>query len=378
LGLIVNPLAGIGGRVGLKGSDGRVNQQKAIALGAEPLAQIRTAAALEPLKSIASDVEILTAPGLMGEMIAQRCGFKLSIIPTFDRNPNESSFKMFGGTISEDTRLAARSICTSNVDLILFTGGDGTARDIYHSVGNKYPVLGIPAGVKIHSSVFGVTPKHSGELALAFLMHKRIQMREAEVLDIDEDAYRMDKIFTRLHGYLSIPYQRGRVQNQKVPTPSSEAIQAQAIAADVIESMNDNQAYLLGPGTTTQAIAGRLGIPKTLVGVDIITRNSLLAKDVGEKQILGMLASRPLMMIVTPTGGQGFLFGRGNQQISPHVIRLVGRENIIVICLSNKIAALRGRPFLVDTGDSDVDSLLTGYIEVITGYHEKGVYKIAN
>jgi predicted polyphosphate/ATP-dependent NAD kinase len=142
--------------------------------------------------------------------------------------------------------------------------------------------------------------------------------------------------------------------------------------------MSPDQAYLLGPGTTTRAIADGLGLPKTLVGVDIITMDEVLAKDVGERQILEMLVYRPLVLIVTPTGGQGFLFGRGNQQISPIVIGLVGRENILVICLSSKLAALRGLPFLIDTGDSDIDRMLTGYKEVITGYHEKVIYKISN
>jgi predicted polyphosphate/ATP-dependent NAD kinase len=167
------------------------------------------------------------------------------------------------------------------------------------------------------------------------------------------------------------------VQNQKVPTPASEAAQAQAIAADVIERMKPGMAYILGPGTTTRAVAERLGLPKTLVGVDILTRDELLAADVGERQILEVLARRPLGLIVTPTGGQGFLLGRGNQQISPEVIRQVGRANLLVVCLSSKIAALRGRPLLVDTGDAEVDRLLSGYIQVVTSYRERIVYRVS-
>ena len=218
----------------------------------------------------------------------------------------------------------------------------------------------------------------SGELALAFLQGKQVHLHEAEVIDMDEVAYRDGRLVTQLYGYLTIPYRRGRVQNQKVPTPASEAFQAQAIAADVVERMTPGQAYILGPGTTTRAIAEHLDLQKTLVGVDIITRDEILASDVGEQQILEMLTHRPLGLIATPTGGQGFLFGRGNQQISPQVIRLVGRENILVVCLSSKIAALRGRPLLVDTGDLEVENLLTGFIEVVTGYHEKIIYKIAH
>jgi predicted polyphosphate/ATP-dependent NAD kinase len=204
----------------------------------------------------------------------------------------------------------------------------------------------------------------------------RVRLREAEVLDLDEASYREGKIIINLYGYLKIPYRREYVQNQKVPTPASESVQAQAIAAEVIERMAPGMAYLLGPGSTTRAVAERLDLPKTLVGVDIITHDELLAADVSEQQILEILEQRSLGLIITPTGGQGFLLGRGNQQISPEVIRRADRDNLLVICLASKIAALRGRPLLVDTGDLEVDHLLAGYTEVITGYHEKIIYKV--
>ena len=370
LGLIINPIAGIGGRVGLKGSDGYEIQQQALTLGAKPLAQERARGALEVLSPFAKRLSLLTPPGDMGERLAERMGFQPHILPI---HPEEN-----GKTTAEDTRRAAAEMQMSGVDLILFVGGDGTARDIYKAVGNNHPVLGVPAGVKIHSAVFGVTPKASGELAWVFLNSKGCRLREAPVFDLDEKTYRKGKIITKLHGYLMIPYLRTRIQNQKVPTPTNEIAQAQAIAADIYERLEPRKAYAIGPGTTTRAIAEVLGFPKTLVGVDIFTSEELLAKDVGERQILEILSQRPLGLIMSPIGGQGFLFGRGNQQISPEVIRLVGRDNITVICLARKIAALRGRPLLVDTGDREVDDLLKGYIEVITGYHEKTVYRISN
>ncbi len=369
LGLIVNPIAGIGGRVGLKGSDGLEVQQQALGLGAVPLAQERAAAALEILQPLAGELELVTASGEMGETIAQKRGFTPHPLSVHHRDR--------GVTTADDTYRAARAMQEAEVDLILFAGGDGTARDIYQALGNNFPVLGIPAGVKIYSAVFGITPKDSGEIAMAFLQGKQVRLHESEVLDIDEDAYRYGQISTHLCGTLTIPYRRRRVQNQKVPTPASEVAQAQAIAADVVERMAPGQAYILGPGTTTRAIAERLDLPKTLVGVDIVTSDDILAKDVGERQILEMLVHRPLGLIVTPTGGQGFLFGRGNQQISPQVIRHIGRENILVVCLASKIAALGGCPLLVDTGNLETDQLLTGYTDVVTGYHEKIVYKIA-
>ena len=371
MGLIVNPIAGIGGRVGLKGSDGLEIQQRALALGAEPLAQERAAAALNALRPLLADIKLLAPPDAMGEAIARCCGFNPLVIT--DRNlPAEFP----GVTSAEDTRYFARLLRDAGVDLILFAGGDGTARDMFEAVGSHFPVLGIPAGVKIHSAVYGVSPRSAGDLAAEFLLGRRSRLREAEVLDLDEAAYRQGRMSTRLYGYLSVPYWRELLQNRKVSTPAGEAAQAQSIAADVIERMQPGLAYLLGPGTTTRAIAERLGLPKTLVGVDIVTRDKLLETDVGERRILEMLEQRPLGLIVTPIGGQGFLFGRGNQQLSPQVIRRVGRENILVICLASKIAALQGRPLLVDTGDPQADRLLAGYIEVVTGYHEKIIYKV--
>jgi predicted polyphosphate/ATP-dependent NAD kinase len=238
-------------------------------------------------------------------------------------------------------------------------------------------VLGIPAGVKIHSAAYAVSPAAAGRLAAEYLQGGAVRRREAEVIDLDEDAYRRGHIATVLHGYLMVPYRRGVVQNQKVPTPAGEEAQAQAVAAEVIDRLEPGRAYLLGPGTTTRAVAARLGLPKTLVGVDVVTGGELLAADVTERDILALLDRRPLGLILAPVGGQGFLLGRGNQQISPEVIRRVEKACLLVACPAPKLAALRGRPLLVDTGDPEVDALLAGYLEVITGYRETAVYRVA-
>jgi predicted polyphosphate/ATP-dependent NAD kinase len=384
LGLIINPIAGIGGRVGLKGSDSFEIQQRARMLGAVPLAGERAASALELLLPLSENIELLVPPKEMGETVARRCGFIPQVIQT--RGLTNKSLAPFpigrgeGGdeTTPEDTRRSARTMQEAGVDLILFSGGDGTACDIYTAIGNNFPCLGIPAGVKIQSAVFAISPRSAGELAAEFLQGKGVRLQEAEVVDLDEDAYRLGQIVTCLYGYLKIPYRREVVQNQKTPSPASTAVQMQGIAAEVIEQMKPDLAYILGPGTTTRTIAEQIGLPKTLVGVDIITHNELLAADVGERQILEMLEHRPMGLIITPTGGQGFLFGRGNQQISPDVIRGVRDENILVISLASKIAALQGRPLLVDTGDYKLDQLLARYIKVITGYHESIIYRLVS
>jgi predicted polyphosphate/ATP-dependent NAD kinase len=366
MGLIVNPVAGLGGRVGLKGSDGVEVQRKARALGAEPQAQLRAAQALDAILAIRSELELFTPPGEMGEAIARQCAFSPVVLGSLSASP----------TSAADTIRFAQEMAALPVDLILFAGGDGTARDLYNAVGEAIPVLGIPAGVKIHSAVFATHPHLAGELAAGFLQGKQTRLHEAEVVDLDEQAYRDGIVSTRLYGYLKIPYRRGLVQNQKAPTPAAESAQAEAIAAEVIDGMLADALYILGPGTTTRAITTRLGLQKTLVGVDVITRQALVAMDVSERQLLSLLADRPARIVVTPIGGQGFLFGRGNQQISPQVIQKVGRENIIVVCLQNKLNALRGRPLLVDTGDAQTDRLLNGYIPVITGYRERIIYRV--
>jgi predicted polyphosphate/ATP-dependent NAD kinase len=366
LGLIVNPLAGIGGRVGLKGSDGYEIQQQALELGAVPQAGKRSQQCLQVLGEMLSELEILSPPCEMGEDAARGAGYAPHVVGEISP----------GGTTPKDTVLAAQVMMESQVDVLLFAGGDGTARDIYRAVGNQLPVIGIPAGVKIHSAVFATHPHAAGELTARFLQNRTMKVQEAEVVDVDEEAYRDGIITTRLYGYLMVPYHRHLVQSRKAPTPAVEAVQMDEIARDVIENMQTECLYILGPGTTTRAVANRLGVEKTLVGVDVITREGVIALDANERQLLNLIPDQVVKIIVTPIGGQGFLFGRGNQPISPEVIMRVGRENIHVICTPDKLHSFSGRPLLVDTGDAKVDELLNGHVTITTGYHERAVYRI--
>lgn len=366
VGLIVNPMAGIGGRVGLKGSDGEAIQREAFARGAVPQAHLRAKQALEELLPLREQLELVTPPGMMGEFLKTELGFTGRMVGQTQE----------GGTSAEDTIRAAEEMSRLPVDLLLFAGGDGTARDIYAAIGTKIPVLGIPAGVKIYSAVFAANPRAAGKVAAAFVRGERIHLREAEVIDLDENAYRKGEVATRLYGYLKIPYRPHLVQNRKVPSIGSEGLRLEAIAAQIIAMMEPGWLYVLGPGTTTRAITDRLGYPKTLTGVDACTNERMVALDLSEARLLELLEGQPAKIIVTPIGGQGFLFGRGNQQISPNVIRKVGRENIWVVSLAEKLNNLRGEPLLVDTGDAEVDALLSGYLTVMVGYGEKVVYRV--
>jgi len=368
LGLIVNPVAGVGGRVGLKGSDGAEIQRKAVELGAVPESHDRAVQALEMVMSMRDQLDLITYPGEMGEDAARECAFEPRVIGTI--KPGE--------TTAEDTRNAALEMLRLNVHLLLFAGGDGTARDIYEGVETGIPVLGIPAGVKIHSAVFGMSPKSTGALALLYLQGRVSSLREAEVMDIDEEAFRQGALSARLYGYLRIPFQRGLVQGQKATSSPGEESSLRAIACDVVDRMEDDWLYIIGPGTTTRAITSELGLDKTLLGVDAVLGGKLVASDANEAQLLELLEGSKAKIVVTPIGGQGCIFGRGNQQISPEVIKKVGKDNVIVVSTPGKINSLAGQPLWVDTGDRAVDEMLSGYIRVVTGYDEQLVYRLSS
>jgi predicted polyphosphate/ATP-dependent NAD kinase len=360
----VNPIAGIGGRVGLKGSDGEEIKRKAFQMGAKAEASKKTIIALKELTKSQRDFELISYPEPMGELEAIKAGIAPKIIGKLDSIE----------TTSKDTQKAAQDLLKEKIDLILFAGGDGTARDIFGVVGSKIPVLGIPAGVKIHSGVFATSPRAAGRLVLRFL-DEDVEFRESEVMDIDEEAFRKNVLSARLYGYMVTPFERTLLQGAKEATGINESLILEAIAADIIEEMSPDTLYIIGPGTTTKPISDELGIEKTLLGVDLIKDKILLAKDVNEEKILEFLNGKA-KIIVSVIGGQGFIFGRGNQQISPIVIRKVGKENILILATPDKLATLKGKSLRVDTGDPDLDDSLHGYYKVITGYARRTMYRV--
>jgi predicted polyphosphate/ATP-dependent NAD kinase len=262
------------------------------------------------------------------------------------------------------------------VDLLLFAGGDGTARDICEVVDGKITVLGIPAGVKMQSAVFAVNPGMAGELAAMFLRGDITNTREAEVMDVDEEAFRDGRIQVRLFGYLHVPFEENFVQHSKAGSPLEDKYASEAIASDFMENIQPDCVYIFGPGTTTRIILDKIGLKKTLLGVDVVYNGGLLASDVSEKQILELTEGRKMKIVVTVIGQQGFILGRGSQQISPDVIRRAGKENVIILATPNKLTSLKGRPLLVDTGDEGVNKMMAGYIQVVTGYRTRAVHKV--
>jgi predicted polyphosphate/ATP-dependent NAD kinase len=368
VGLIVNPVAGMGGRVGLKGSDGPEILRRARALGAKPSAPARAAEALRGLAALAKQIELITYPAEMGESEARQAGFNPTVIGQIQP----------GATTAEDTRRAGLAMAAMEVDLLLFAGGDGTARDVYQAVGGRVAAIGIPAGVKIHSGVFATNPDQAAQLAAMYLSGRVKALGELEVMDIDEEAFRQGQVSARLYGYLQVPVERRFTQGAKAASIRSEheTLAMQSIAEQLVATMEADCLYIIGSGTTPREIMHRLGLPNTLLGIDAVLNKKLVATDLNEAGLLELIDDKKARVIVTPIGGQGYLFGRGNQQLSPEVIQKVGRDNIIVVATRSKLSSLQRRPLLVDSGDKEVDRLLRGYVHVVTGYRESMIYKI--
>ena len=378
LGLIVNPIAGMGGSVGLKGTDGVDALRKARALGALPGAQKRAAEALRVIAAGMPDVALLTCAGAMGEDAARDCG--LAAVVVGGARSDVSAYASDGS----DTRRAGAEMRRRGADLLLFAGGDGTARDVCAAIGGgegePVAALGIPAGVKMHSAVFALTPRRAGETALRFLRGE-LDAADAEVMDIDEDAFRNGRLSAALYGYIRVPQDAQAVQAGKSAAALDERDAARGIAEQVVADMEEGVVYIIGPGTTTRAIADALGIRKTLLGVDAALDGRLAAADANESDLLRLTRDKPAKIVVGVIGGQGYVFGRGNQQISARVIRRVigqaGAGNVIVAATRGKLLALGGKPLLVDTGDSALDRELSGYVSVITGVGESHTYRVS-
>ncbi|MEM3673262.1 MAG: ATP-NAD kinase family protein [Candidatus Bathyarchaeia archaeon] len=365
VGFIVNPIAGMGGAVGLKGTDGKEILEKALCLGAKSIAPARAESFLSELKPVRGRIRLIVGAGSMGEDEAKDCGFSCTVLGERKKE-----------TSAEDTIEIAEKIKEIGASLLVFCGGDGTARDIFKAINISLPVLGVPTGVKMHSAVFATDPKAAAKIVTAFLF-EGLPLKEAEVMDVDEEAFRMGRVSAELYGYMLVPYEPSLIQSAKMASPvtESELRNQAAIAIYIIENMQPDVIYIVGPGTTTRTIGDLLDAKKTLLGVDLFCNKKLVAKDVNEKQILEKIRGKKAQIIVTPIGGQGFIFGRGNQQISPKVIRQVGINNIIVIATKSKVENLKS--LRVDTGDPKLDEEFRKHqLKVIVDYKTERIMRV--
>jgi len=386
LGLIINPVAGVGGSVALKGSDDMLRH--ALALGAKPKANSRAQTALKVLLPYKNEITIYTVNNQMGEQSALALGFNV-----------ELSYKVVNKqTQATDTEQAVAALLTQQVDIILFAGGDGTARNIASAVERfalqnltaQTPVLGIPAGCKIHSGVYAITPTAAGRVVEMMVTKQLVTLTEGDVMDIDESLFRQGIVKAKRFGEMQIPSELRFVQAVKSGGKESDELVLQDIAEDIIDNIRDHRddLYIVGSGSTIEFLMTELALDNTLLGIDLVQNETLLASDVTESQLWQQLmkakqAQQTVQLIITLIGGQGHIFGRGNQQLSPRIISYIigqkgGKENICIIATKTKLTALESRPLISDTGDDELDQVLSGFMPVTTGYKDQVLYPVSS
>ncbi|WP_049723812.1 ATP-NAD kinase family protein [Gilvimarinus polysaccharolyticus] len=370
LGIIINPYAGIGGSVALKGSDGIATRSLALARGAPLRAAERMARALASLVADAEPaaLKLVGFAGAMGGDTARALGL-----------PFESVGAPLAALSDDaDTQRAAQLIVAAGVDVIVFAGGDGTARNIADAIGLTVPVVGVPAGVKIHSGVYANTPEAAGQILRRLAQQQWAPLVEREVRDIDEQAFRAGFVRAKHYSELLVPEEPQWLQEVKNAGAVVDELMQLEVAASVIEKLDENTLYLVGPGSTTQVLLEQLGLTGTLLGVDLLRAGELINRDVSADDIRHVMGEHdgPASIIVTAIGGQGHIFGRGNQQLAADIIRRVGREGIMVIATTEKLQALNGRALQLDTNDPQLDRQLAGFFPVITGYQQQLLYPV--
>ena len=389
LGLVINPIAGVGGSVALKGSDDVVRQ--ALALGAELKANARTQTALQVLLPYKDKITIYTVNNQMGEHVAKTLGFNVELVYQTSTNNTQAT----------DTEQAIEALLSKQVDIILFAGGDGTARNIAKVVSlnaennslAQVPVLGIPAGCKIHSGVYAITPTAAGRVVELMVNKQLVTLTEGDVMDIDESLFRQGIVKAKRFGEMQIPSELRYMQAVKSGGKESNELVLQDISEDIISQMRekDEDLFIIGSGSTADFLMQELDLDNTLLGVDLVRNQMLVASDLTEKQLWQhlMLAkqsnknSQNIKLIITLIGGQGHVFGRGNQQLSPRIIRFIleqkgGKENIIIIATKTKLIELNNKPLISDTGDNDLDQLISGFMPITTGYKDQVLYPVSS
>ncbi|SNR50169.1 ATP-NAD kinase family protein [Halorubrum vacuolatum] len=374
IGFVMNPIAGMGGRVGLKGTDGKVAE--AIDRGAEPRAPDRARRALARLATIRPDVEVTAAADPMGASLVREAGITLAGVidsGTGDQSsePTEPNDRVEATesheapeTTAEHTKRAVRGFLDRGVDLVWFVGGDGTAADVAEALeGTDTPMLGVPAGVKVYSSVFAVSPEDAAEVVASFSRTER-----REVMDIDEDEYRAGEVHPELRAVAHVPVAEDLQSSKQLGGGTVESL-AEGVATDI--RAGTGVTYVLGPGSTVGAIKAELGFEPSPIGVDVWRDGEVIVQDATEREILDSLGEENVI-VVSPIGGQGFVFGRGNPQLSPAVIR---ECDVRIVASRAKLDAVR--VLRVDTDDPELDAELAGWVKVRVGKFERRMMKIA-
>ncbi|MFT7686769.1 MAG: putative polyphosphate/ATP-dependent NAD kinase [Candidatus Azotimanducaceae bacterium] len=371
IGLVINPLAGIGGPTGLKGSDGGETVNQAFSRGGSRQIDDRVEIVLNALYPYADKIELHTVPGSMGLDLCEKVGWIARVHEM--TIPKE--------TKALHTSEAVSLLQAANLDLLLFAGGDGTARDVLKVLKDSQTILGIPGGVKMHSGVFSNNPMSAARIVIKMVDGELLNLMRAEVRDIDEDAFRQGVVRSQFFGECWVPEEMQHIQAVKAGGLQIDELIIEDIAAAVIEEMKPDDYYLIGSGTTTAVVMNQLSLENTLLGVDLICNRKLVFSDAYEKQLFEFCSDHQdkvnFKILITAIGGQGHIFGRGNQQLSPRLLRVIGIENIEIIASEEKLSALNNQ-LQVDTGDKELDESLAGYRRVRTGFESTVLCKVLN
>ncbi len=368
LGLILNPFAGVGGPTAYKGSDAGTIQAAAARGELALTAPARAQTFLRGLHGIHERLELLTVSGAMGEAVCREFGYSCTVIDYVPANPSS------GG----DTEAAAARLAAAGVDLLVIVGGDGTARDVCRVLGERQLVLGVPAGVKMHSGVYAVNPQSAAEVVRQMVTGELVSVNEAEVRDIDEKAFRQGQVRSRYFGSMQVPDEVRFVQQVKQGGREVESLVMVDLAAHIEESLDGDTLYIFGPGSTTQQVLQNLQWPSTLLGFDVFRNRERLVADASAADLTRCISEHagPIALYITAIGGQGHVLGRGNQQLTPELLRRIGRDNLHIIATKTKLKNLQGRPLLMDSGDPALDAEWSGYIRVFTGYRDTVLYPL--
>ncbi|MDP1540300.1 MAG: ATP-NAD kinase family protein [Moraxellaceae bacterium] len=372
LGVLLNPYAGVGGQLALKGSDSLSlallkQTQGQVDIG-QSHAQQRLAVVMKLLQQhkLLPRFDMIVAPAQLAEHVLQALNIPCQAL----------NLTVDPQTSADDTVRIAKAMLAEGIDLLLFAGGDGTARDVCRAVGLQVPVLGVPAGVKMHSGVFAINPQAAVDVLQEIAFGHWVAADLAEVRDIDETDLAQGRLKARHYGEMRVPALANHIQQVKCSGREVEALVVAEIAAGFVENMRDNCVYALGPGTTVAAVAEQLGLENTLLGFDLVQSGQCLVNDVTADELLRVAAEQPLIVVIAPTGGQGSLIGRGNQQLSAPLLHKIGRDNVQILSSASKLAELDGRPLRLDTGDAALDKLWSGLWCVHTGYQQQVLYAV--
>ncbi len=377
VGMLANPDAGLGGRLGLKGSDGQADFARS--KGAEDRSGPRMKLMLQHFAKIHrvgfEEIEWVTSRGRMGSDWMPMESYIESIDFV-----HESS----GTTTASDTELAVKNILDSGIQILVYSGGDGTTRDIISALDTagfpSMPVIGVPSGVKMHSGCFASSPRAAAEVLSAWIVGDLL-VSSTEVLDLDEDLYREGKWVVRLYAEAFSPNSPRWMQGSKelIQTESEDEI-IQGLSDHIEQSfVDDNRLIIWGSGGTLRSIGENLGFDLTTLGIDATVGNGQVGTDLDEAGLIEVLTnhSGKMTLLLSPMGGQGFLIGRGNLQLSPDVIKIIGIDNVLGVVTPSKLLSVRA--LRIETGDETLDSEFSSrkYLKILQGYRTTRILPVS-